>query len=295
MANFFKQMKYALTSNELSVTINSHGAELCSVKNKNGTEYIWQAKPDVWARHAPVLFPIVGKLKNNQFIFEERTYTLPQHGFARDMNFNLKEKTETLCRFELQSNDETKKNFPFDFVFIITYILQQNKIKVEYKVKNPSHKILFFSVGAHPAFNVPLQANESFEDYYLEFENADFEITTLNDGLRTSSKNKLELKDKKLFLSTNLFDNDALVFENSQINSVALCSSKSAHKIVLESKNFPYYGVWSKKNCREFICLEPWFGVADHEKSNQAFSEKNGIISLKANERFVCFYEMMFA
>lgn len=287
-------MKHTLISNELSVAINFQGAEISSVKNQNGTEFIWQAKPDVWARHSPVLFPVVGKLKNNQFIFEGKAYKLPQHGFARDMKFDLKEKNENRCVFELHSTAETKKVFPFEFVFQTIYTVNKNRIKVEYKVENPGTKVLLFSVGAHPAFNVPLQANEIFEDYYLEFENKQFEITALNEGLRTSSKNKLELKNKKILLSTKLFDKDALVFENSQINSVALCSSKSAHKIVLESKGFPYYGIWSKKNCCEFVCLEPWFGVADHENSTQNFSEKEGIISLKGNKEFGCEYEIAF-
>ncbi|MBX3162962.1 MAG: aldose 1-epimerase family protein [Bacteroidetes bacterium] len=287
-------MNHTLISNELSVVINSHGAEISSVKNKNGTEFIWQAKAGVWARHAPVLFPIVGKLKNNQFIFEGKRYELPQHGFARDVKFELKEKTETTCVFELHSTAETKKIFPFEFIFSIVYKLSGNKISVAYTVKNPANENLFFSVGAHPAFNVPLQANETFEDYYLEFEKNSLEITTLNNGLRTSSKHTLALNDKKLFLATPLFNNDALVFENSQLNSVALCSSTSAHKLILKSKGFPYYGIWSKKDCREFICLEPWFGVTDHENSNQQFTEKDGIISLKANEEFVCGYEMSF-
>jgi len=287
-------MKQIISSDTLTATINSHGAELCSVKNKNGIEFIWQAKPEVWARHAPVLFPIVGKLKNNQFIFEGKTYELPQHGFARDMEFTLKEKRENAFIFELQSNSQTKKIFPFDFIFQIAYILNRDKLTVQYKVKNPAPEALFFSLGAHPAFNVPLQANENFEDYYLEFEKNNYDITILNEGLRTSGKQQLVLKDNKLVLSKNLFDKDALVFESSQINSVALCSSKSNHKIIMDSKGFPYFGIWSKKGCTEFVCLEPWFGVADHENTNQNFSQKEGIISLKAQEEFVCLFEMSF-
>lgn len=287
-------MKHTLTSNEISLTINSQGAELSSVKNRNGLEFIWQAKPDVWARHAPVLFPIIGKLKNNQFIFEGKTYELPQHGFARDMELSLKEKNDTSCVFELRSDANTKKVFPFDFVFQIIYILNGNKLTIKYNVKNPGSDALFFSIGAHPAFNVPLQANETFEDYYLEFEKNNYNVTILNEGLRTSSKQNLEVKDKKLFLSKNLFDRDALVFENSQIDSMALCSSKSNHKIIMHSKNFPYFGIWSKKGCTQFVCLEPWFGIADHENTNQNFSQKEGIISLNANEEFVCEFELRF-
>ncbi|MBL7920811.1 MAG: aldose 1-epimerase family protein [Bacteroidia bacterium] len=288
-------MQSKLISNDLTITLNHYGAELCSVKNNNGIEFIWQAQKDVWARHAPVLFPIVGKLKDNFFVYENKRYELPQHGFARDMEFEAFEKTPNAITFQLQSNNETKLNFPFDFVFQIKYILSGTELITEYRILNTSDEILFASLGAHPGFNCPILPKEEFEDYYLEFEKDNFAITKLNNGLRTDATSNLQLNNKKLFLKTEMFDNDALVFENSQINSVSLCSSRSSHKITLKCKNWPYFGLWTKKGNDKFVCLEPWCGIADHEATKNELSKKDGIIQIDAGKDFNAQFSLIFS
>ena len=287
-------MQTKLRSNQLHVSINSFGAELSSVKNNNGIEFIWQADKDVWARHAPVLFPIVGKLKDNFFVYENRKYELSQHGFARDMDFKLIEALSDSCTHELTSSPETLEKFPFEFVFQINYFLHENKLITNYKVINPSSKALLFSVGAHPGFNCPLLPNESFNDYYLEFEKNTYELTELDNGLRTDAKSNLVLSDNKLFLNTDVFTKDALVFENGQINKVSLCSAKSEHKITLESRSWPYFGIWSKKGCDNFVCLEPWYGIADATTTNNELVKKDGIIELAPNTEFNCSFSIVF-
>lgn len=288
-------MQSQLISKDLTITIKHFGAELCSVKNNSDIEFIWQAQKDVWARHAPVLFPIVGKLKDDFFIHEGKRYELPQHGFARDMEFELLEKSETVLKFQLASNNQTKNKFPFDFVFQIKYTLEENTLYTEYTIANPSKEPILASVGAHPGFNCPLLPNESFENYYLEFGKDNFSITKLNNGLRTDATTTLELKDKKLFLTKELFDNDALVFESSQINGVSLCSSKSNHKITLQCKNWPYFGIWTKKGNTQFVCLEPWYGIADHEYSKNDLSQKTGIIELAPGKEFKAQFSLIFS
>ena len=158
-----------LKSEYLSVKFKTRGAELCSVKNKNGTEFIWQANPDVWPRHAPVLFPIVGKLINNKYEYNNKTYELGQHGFARDLDFELIEKTDTLCCFELKTTHLTLSKYPFDFSLRIIYELRENVLITTYHINNPSENILPFSIGEHPGFMCLLLPGENFEDYYLEF------------------------------------------------------------------------------------------------------------------------------
>ncbi len=288
-------MQSKLISKDLTVTINHFGAELCSVKNNNDLEFIWQAQKEVWARHAPVLFPIVGKLKDNFFIYNNQKYELPQHGFARDMKFDVVEKSEQSLTFQLRSNNETKTKFPFEFVFEVTFVLEENKLYTEYKITNPSNEAVYASVGAHPGFNCPLLANESFEDYYLEFEKDMFSITKLNNGLRTDVSSTLNLKDKKLFLKKELFDNDALVFENSQINSISLCSSKSNHKIILQCNNWPYFGIWTKKGNTQFICLEPWYGIADSETTANELSKNDGVIQIAPGKDFKAQFSLIFS
>lgn len=274
-----------LSSSKLSVSINHLGAEVCSIKDNNQTEFIWQADSE-WKRHSPVLFPIVGKLKNDEYILQNKKYKLTQHGFARDKKFSLLISNDNHCVFELQSSVETKQNYPFDFIFQISYTLIENILAINYKVINPSPQQLFFSVGAHPAFNC------SFSDYFLEFEKSDFLITQLKNGLRKDTKKKLVVVNNKINLSKKLFENDALVFENFQVQKISLCSKSNNQKISLQSNNFPYFGIWSAKNCDKFICLEPWFGVADKENSDGDFQKKEGCISLGANDIFSCDYSI---
>lgn len=288
-------MQTQLVSELLQVIINHHGAELSSAKNNEGLEYIWQADKSVWPRHAPVLFPIVGKLKGNSYSLNNRNYELNQHGFARDSAFRLVSYTTTSCTFELSSNEESKKNFPYDFIFQIHYELDKNTLHTHYKIINPSEQALLFSVGAHPGFNCPLGTNELFEDYYLKFEKTDLNITELNEGLLTEQLTPLKLEEDILHLNSQTFDNDALVFLNNQINTISLLSKKSTHKIQLNCKNWPYFGIWSKKGCTRFICLEPWYGVADDERTNQSFLEKAGLIKLEAKKQFDCSFSITFA
>lgn len=281
-------MQHTLSSNRLHVIINYFGAEISSIKDNSGIEYTWQADPEVWPRHAPVLFPIVGKLKNNTFIFQEKKYGLGQHGFARDLNFQLIHSDTKHCVFELKSTNETREKFPFDFVFRICYQLEASTLTTRYEVINPSEESIYFSVGAHPGFRCPLFPGEKFEDYYLEFEKDSFELAELSDGLRMKTRKPLELINRRLVLSPELFYNDALVFEDHQINQVSLCSTKSKSKLTLDCSGWPYFGIWTKKNSKEFICLEPWFGIADSVEGANNIESKDGIICLEKGKKFGC-------
>ncbi|MES2566638.1 MAG: aldose 1-epimerase family protein [Bacteroidota bacterium] len=286
---------FQLQNKQLTVTVNSFGAELCSaISNDTKIEYIWQADPSVWARHAPNLFPIVGKLKGGQFTYEGKFYSLPQHGFARDNDFICVEQKEDYLLFELTANESFLQNFPFQFRFQIGYHLSGNRIDVNYTVFNSDNQDLYFSVGAHPAFNCPLQKNESFNDYELVFPNTDsLTINTLNDGLITHHTKEIALDNHTLIVSKELFDNDALVCMNQQIEEVKLLSSKSGHGVSVVSKGWPYYGIWSKKGTEQFVCLEPWYGIADHENTMEAFEKKTGIIKLTPEQTFNCSFEIL--
>lgn len=276
-----------LQSNNLTVAINLLGAELTSAHTHNGTEFMWQAGNE-WQRTAPVLFPIVGKLKNSTYSFQDNTYTLPQHGFARDCEFQLLSNTINTATFLLSQNATTLKNYPFKFEFLIHYLLNENQLTISYEIKNLSQTEMLFSMGAHPAFNCNLNTS------YLEFENNKLLATVLSDGLLTSQKRILELDTKKLALNTALFDNDALVFENNQINSVSLCQKNSSKKVTLVSPNWPFYGIWTKKDCSKFLCLEPWFGIADTAESKGDLSTKKGILSLEIGGVFKTSYSILF-
>ncbi|MES2679342.1 MAG: aldose 1-epimerase family protein [Bacteroidota bacterium] len=280
-------MQHQLISDQLKVLINHAGAEICSVKNTRGVEYIWGGNVQVWARHAPVLFPIVGRLKNDVYTFNGHEYHLSQHGFARDMPFDLVKKNESCCIFELRETPETKRLYPFDFNLQISYELKGSVIFCAYTVKNPSAQSLFFSIGAHPGFNCPLNPDEKFEDYYLEFEHDKLVKTSLDAGLRLGTE-KVHVEDKKLFLSKSLFDADALVFENNQVNKISLRSSKSDHGVTIGCAGWPYFGIWTKKGTSEFICLEPWYGITDGADAGGTLKKKAGILELVPQKEFSC-------
>jgi galactose mutarotase-like enzyme len=287
---------FELQNNLLSVKVNSFGAELCSVISKETSiQYIWQADESIWARYAPNLFPIIGKLKDGQFQYQSKTYQLPQHGFARDNEFICVEQKDDYVLFELTASDKTLVNYPFHFSFQIGYKLVGHKLITSYSVFNPDNTDLYFSVGAHPAFNCPLQNDELFEDYELVFNGkSNLTIHTLNDGLITSQTKQIDLKNNTLSVSKQLFDNDALVFMNSQIDEVQLVSSKTKHGVSLISKDWPFFGIWTKKNTNQFICLEPWCGIADNDTATGDITQKTGIIKLKPEENYQCSFDLLF-
>jgi galactose mutarotase-like enzyme len=285
-------MTTIIKSDLLTATINDKGAELTSLKGPDGTEYLWQAKKEVWPRHAPVLFPIVGRLKNNKYFYEGNEYELGQHGFARDMKFHRETASGNSCSYRLSSSDETLKNYPFEFILQISYTLTGNTLQTEYIVHNPAAHTLIASIGAHPGFRCPLGQDENYDDYYLEFERDTLMQTPLENGLRAGKTHELKLKSRKLKLTTELFDNDALVFENSQINTVSLKSVRSSRSVKLNCKGWPYFGVWAKKGNHEFICLEPWYGITDNANTTGELPHKDGMHFIEGGEDFKCAFSV---
>ena len=285
---------YSLKNNFLSVSVNSLGAELTSLRKINSNEeLIWQADKNIWPRHAPVLFPIVGKLGNNNYSFENKMYSLPQHGFARDKEFILINQNDKQLQFELTSNKETLPVYPFHFSLIVGYELKQNELIISYKVFNPDNENLLFSIGAHPGFNCKRINGESLSDFELEFKNInELTVEKLSNGLLNGETYKIKLDNDKLKLKKELFENDALVLKNSQVSEISLSSGKSKTRITLECNNWPYFGIWTKPEREDFICLEPWLGIADNENANGDIQKKEGIIVLKPYQIFDAFYKI---
>lgn len=284
----------SLENNCLKLKVNHYGAELSSViDNKSGFEYIWQAG-DSWKRHSPVLFPIVGRLINNTFLYERQNYQLNQHGFARDLTFSVISKSTQTLTFNLKSNSTTLKNYPFNFSFDISYELIENKIVVSFTIHNTGNNLLLFSIGAHPAFNTNFNKS-TINDYDLIFNLNELNIQQIENGLRTTKINKIKLKNNRLKLHPDLFNNDALILADNQIKTIELRHRTLNHSIKLNCNNWPYFGIWAKLNSNDFICLEPWFGVTDHINHNQLLAQKEGIIGLPAHEIFSCQYSITFS
>lgn len=280
---------YSLENQFLKLTFNSIGAELKSCYSKLlSKELIYDGKSEYWNRSAPVLFPIVGKLKENQYFLHEIQFELSQHGFARNEAFDLCDLTNEKISFSLKASDESFKIYPFNFELIITYTLNDNKVETRYTVINHDSKEMPFSLGAHPGFVCPLFENESFDDYYLEFDKAEnFSRYLLNheNGLFNGQQETIANQENLIELNYSYFEKDAIVFKNLNSKKIVLKSKKSNYCLEFSVKNFPYFGIWTKPNA-PFICLEPWCGLADSENSSSNFQEKEGINSLKPKEEF---------
>ncbi|MCC6287261.1 MAG: aldose 1-epimerase family protein [Chitinophagaceae bacterium] len=276
-----------LENKELKIAINPKGAELTSLYDKRtNTEYMWSGDPVFWAKHSPVLFPIVGTLKDDTYYYEGRSYRLSRHGFAREMPFTVADKTENSITFSLVSSTETIQKFPFSFRFYISYLLQNKSLSVKYYVINGGTRPMYFSVGAHPAFKVPVAEGTAYDDYYLEFEKDEdagrWPIS--KNGLIEAEPVKL-LSGKKLPLTKPLFYGDALVLKHLKSQVVSLKSDKADKGFNFQFSGFPFLGIWAAKDA-DFVCIEPWCGIADSVNTNQDFTQKEGINKLEAGGVF---------
>lgn len=285
-------MQHQLENAHIQVKVNAQGAEVCNlVHKKHGIEYLWTADPQEWPRHAPVLFPIVGKLKDDAYLLNGKIYPMGQHGFARDLPWALVDKSRDSLTFRLEESDETLKKYPFSFVLEAKYSLRGTAVSVTYALKNSSKEDLPFSLGAHPGFNCPLIAESRFEDYYLEFEKEEnLHKQLLKNGLRTGSTEPILQNSNILSLSQQLFKEDALVFEGVQSDWVVLRSRKHAHGVKVFFEGFPYLGIWTKSETSPFLCIEPWYGVADRQEGSVDFRMKEGVRLLKPGQSFACTY-----
>lgn len=287
-----------IKNERLSVTIAAHGAELSSIYDKaNDRELVWQADPAFWNRHAPVLFPNVGKYYGGHFTYNGTDYPMGQHGFARDTEFEQVASGENFVTYRLCADEESKKVYPFDFVLEITHRLNGNRLTVEWNVKNTDDKEMYFTIGGHPAFNVNVLPDTDFEDYSLVFkegtEKLYYVLLDAESGTAIGDKvYELELTDSKYALKKDMFDKDALVFDGGQIEWAALALPDGKPYIALESKGFPNFGIWSKPGA-PYVCLEPWCGRCDNKGFEGEISEKPGIIALKAGETFKKSYDII--
>ena len=287
---------HTLKNNILHVKLKPIGAELCSITSvKNNTEFMWQADPNIWGSHAPNLFPIIGAMKDDSYTYNGKLYKMTKHGFVRKNDtFSIKNKTETSITFSLTSNDELYKLYPFLFQFEITYTLTDNILTVNHTIKNTDKKVMYFSVGGHPAFNCPINSNEVYSDYFLEFEteeSSESYLLNMANGLVTNTTKPVFIDGNKIRLHENLFNDDALIFKDLKSRKVALKHNTKGTILSLNFNNFSYLGIWAKPNA-PYVCIEPWLGIADVENTNQKIEDKEGILSLNAGTIFNANYSI---
>ena len=284
---------YALATPGCQATFSARGAELTSFV-ANGLEYLWSGDPAVWGRHAPVLFPLVGRLPADSYHYQGRDYRLPQHGFARDQEFTVLHQSPTELVFRLQHDERTRAIFPFAFELTITYTLRGTQLSVRWNVRNPApDQPLLFSIGAHPAVRCPLLPGERFEDYYFAFDHpVTLDRHLLAGGLLTGETARVLTHSQELPLSYALFADDALVFKHYDFTRLTLRSRKSARFVRFRFDGFPYLGLWTKGPGASFVCVEPWYGIASSTGAPGELSEKEGILTLEAGQAFTATYSM---
>ncbi len=281
-------MIYSISNDILNIAIAEKGAELQSIiHTEYGIEYLWSGDAKFWGKKSPVLFPVVGTLKNNNYEYKDRKYNLGRHGFARDMNFTVTAHTDDAITFTLTEDENTLQKYPFHFRFSLRYAVQENQLHITYITENVNDAEIFFSVGGHPAFKVPLIEGTAFEDYYLAFaEIEDAGRWPLSaDGLIEGFTIPVLDNTNILPLTKALLYEDALVFKHLRSKNISLLSHKTLHGLKLDFDGFPFLGIWNAKDA-DFVCIEPWCGIADSVHATGKLEEKEGIIVLLPFEKF---------
>ncbi|EAC5116551.1 aldose 1-epimerase family protein [Listeria monocytogenes] len=284
-----------LENEVLLVEMKTAGAELTRIFHKDtGLEYLWNADSKFWGRHSPVLFPTVGRLVEDTYLVDGKPYHLGQHGFARDRDFQVIEQTEKSVRFELDADEDSLAVYPYKFKLSIIYTIEKNTVAVSYEVENTDNKRIYFSIGAHPAFNLPLTDGTTFEDYYFDFGTEEnLETLCLEGPYRSGEIKKVVDKPAQyLPLSYDLFKNDALIFEALKQKEMTIKSDKTPHFVKVSFPEFPFVGVWTAKPGTPFLCIEPWYGIADGAGESVELRDKAGIEHLEPEAVFASEYEI---
>lgn len=289
-------MLYTLENENLIITASTYGGELHSIREKSdSTEYLWNGDEKFWKYHAPVLFPIVGKVNGGKYKVDGKLFELPQHGLARTREFSLVEKTEDSITFQLDYSNETLEVYPYKFTLKIKYSLLKDGVETSYTVTNKDSSDIFFSIGAHPAFMCPIKSGETIDDYYFEFNKVENSSKMLlnKDGYLLYERKEC-LEDNNIIpLSLELFKNDALIFDDLKSNRISLKSKNHNKSLTMDFTGFPYMGLWTKDTGAPFVCIEPWCGHADYYDFQGEFKDKEGIIKLEVSKEFNSYYTVI--
>jgi len=282
---------HVLRSDGITAAVKAFGAELCSVKNADGFELLWQAGPQ-WPRHSPTLFPIVGRLKDDELRHEGKTYPMKQHGFARDLRFDWASRDASSCSLVLADNDETRKRYPFAFRLVVTFAADGADLGVTFEVTNTGGGMMPASIGAHPAFNWPLLPGLAKEDYAITFSDQEqAPIRRLRGGLMRAMPEPSPVQGNRLSLSERLFDDDAVIFDRLASNSVRYGADRGP-AIEVSWDGFEELGVWSKLGGAPFVCIEPWRGFASPEAFDGDFTHKPGLMHIAPAETRLLSYRI---
>ncbi|MGI6182052.1 MAG: aldose 1-epimerase family protein [Agathobaculum sp.] len=278
-----------LENNQFVVSINEFGAELSGFRSKkDGTEYVWQADPAVWKRHAPILFPIVGRLKDKKYTVSGKEYEITQHGFGRDLAWTPNRLSDTCVAFTLTQNEYTKKMYPWDFTCTIRYTLDGSSLKKEHITTNQSDTPMYYEIGGHDAYAICLCAGEQITDYYVAFEGTDalHPIITDENVLLSQEHGCIPLQDGRLPITRQTFRDDALMLDSLTVRRAVIGSVKNPRRVTMDFADFPYFALWSayKDFDVKYVCLEPWSTLPDGDYLDHAIENKAGVRVLQPGQ-----------
>ena len=284
-------MRTTISNGIIEVTVDSAGSELKSVKSvATGTEYIWQGSPDTFNASSPLLFPIVGRLRKARYVLDGRIYDMNIHGFAAKMAFELVEKRDDYLCYKIVDTADTLAQYPYHFEVYQSYRLDGASLRIGYRVVNTNERTMFYQIGAHPAFNVPIEPSLSFEDYKVVFEEKEIKPRIVLDGGMSGHSEEFLVDADAFALSHELFARDTLIFKKLKSTYVKIVSDKDKKAVKIDFAGFPYLGIWSWPGECRYICVEPWFGADTATDNNDEFVQKEGVQSLRPGEVFTSEY-----
>lgn len=282
-------MEYVIKNEELQVKISDSGAELRSIIEKDGTEYLWQGDPDVWEDRAPNIFPYVARLTEGKYKLKGKEYEMKIHGIVKYETLSPEVIKEDQITFKLESNENLKEQYPFDFIYRITYALEDRTLKVILSVENTGKERMYFAVGGHPGFRVPLEEGLNFEDYYLEFEKAakPYRVGFTEACFITGCDSAYALEEDRIIpLRHSLFDQDAIVLKHMD-KKVTIKSAKGKKNITVSYPDFPYLGIWHMPKMEApYVCIEPWSSLPSRDGIIEEISQQSDLIGLEAGKEY---------
>ena len=286
-------MIYTIKNDKIEVSVEDLGAQMRSIKDATGKEYLWQGDEKYWNGSAPNLFPYIARLTEGKYILKGRTYEMPKHGFLR--NSVLKEKTQTKMVFSLTDSEETYKMYPYHFEIKVKYELFENELKVSYNVANKDKKVMYFGVGGHPGFQVPVEKELFFEDYFIEFaKGTDMKRVGMSEDCFVTGKDEafpLE-ENRRLYLHHNLFDDDAIILKDAP-SKVVLASEKGSARIEMETSHLEYLGIWHKPaRDAPYVCIEPWSSLPSKKDIIEDLEKQDNLVSLKPDGYYTGFFKV---
>ncbi len=287
-----------LKNTRLTVQIDPLGAQLCSVKNGRGTEYIWQADPDIWGRHAPLLFPFIGRLRDGRYTLDGKEWAISSHGFARDSLFTVTEQGPDRAAFRLIDSPEIRAVYPFSFALTVTYTLEENRLRKSCRVENRSAGTMWFELGGHDGFRAPLEPGERMDDYAVVLPGVEaLEPYGMDEALMVTPKGARYALDRgRVPLKPSVFGLDTVILDSPAPRRAMLADKSGRARVTLEFPDFPYIALWTqgKPFDTNYVCIEPWSTLPDAVFVGRGLADKQGVLSLEPGSERTLAYTTTF-